>query len=174
MSNLRLTTLATYRDYFKDIADKHVEINGFKWGNMKVVSNDNRSGNPDSFLWALPYENVRYTENSSDNNNKLKKARVVFLEVRKSELFTDEEEQCDRCEGIVEEIIARIMRDKRGQDVAGVWTLIATRIGGFTTGPAAHTIGSTPYLGWELEMEFFDNTNLAFNPERWSDTLTPP
>lgn len=174
MPTLKLTNLVSYRTYFEDIATKHIAINGFKWGSAKVVANDNRSDITNTFLWALPYENVRYQDSMSDNVVKVKRARVSYMEVRNSELFEDEDEQYDACETVIEDIVARLIRDKRGADVAGVWHIIATNLGSYTISPVKETFGSTVYIGWELQLDFIDNTNLAFNTEKWSDTLTPP
>jgi hypothetical protein len=173
MPSLRLTTLAVYRAYFTDIATQHIDIDGFKWGDKDVVRTHNRSDITSNFLWAIPYENVRYSDSGSDNQVKNKRALVSYLEVRDSELFSSEDAQYDACEVIIEQIIARILRDKRGADVAGTWTMIATSIGSFATKPIEHTIGSTKYIGWELSIEFIDNTNFAFDAQKWNDTLTP-
>lgn len=174
MPSLKLTTLVSYRTYFNNIATQHVGIDGFKWGSKDVLANDNRSDMPAKFLWALPYEIARYGDNGSDNVIKYKLARVSYLEVRNSELFADEDEQYDACEEVIEEILARVYRDKRGYDDAGVWKMVATQFASWRISPVVHTFGSTVYVGWELQLEFMDNTNLAFNTEKWSDTLTPP
>ncbi len=169
--NLLLTNLMAYKNYFKDIAEKHVDVDGFKWGNKKVLLNDNKSNMPKSIIWALPYEAAKYSGNT--NTHKKKIARVSYLEVRDSKLFTDEDEQYVRCEEHIEEVIARILRDKSGSMVGGEWTMIATSIASWETKPIENfKLGSTDYLGYELVMEFLDNTNLAFKKEKWNDTLT--
>lgn len=173
MPILKLTNLAAYRTYFQDLATKHVGIAGFKWGSLDVVKNDNRSDIPDSFLWALPYEAVRYGDNGSDNVLKYKMARVTYMEPRDSDLYADEEIQYDRCEAMIEQVLARILRDKRGFDVSGTWTMVVTTIATWKTAPTRETIGSTVYLGFDLNIEFGDNTNLAFDAQKWTDTLTP-
>lgn len=170
MPSLKLTNLQAYRAYFADIATQHKEIAGYKWGSDEVMKNDNRSDMAASVLWALPYDGVRYNDSFSDNITKTKKATVSFLQARDSEVFADEEAQYDACETIAEQIIARILRDKRGVDVAGEWHMLATRINTFTLKPVIHTFGSTPYIGWEISLEFLDNANLAFDASKWEDT----
>lgn len=170
--SLKLTNLLSYKNYFLDLATKHVDIEGFKWGEEKVIRNDNRSDMPANLLWAMPYEDARYSDSFSDNIMKTKLARVSYLEVRDSKLFDDEAAQFIRCEARIEEIMARVLRDKRGADVDGVWELIATTINSWKTEPVTMVLGSTTYLGYSLEMLFMDNANLAFDAEKWSDTLT--
>lgn len=173
MPTLKLTGLLAYKNYFKDIATQHINIKGFKWGEKKVIENDNASASTENYLWAMPYENAQYTDTYSDNITKGKVARVVYLEVRDSQLFEDEDEQYEACEARMEEIIARILRDKKGAAIEDGWTMIATTIASWKTNPVEYKVGSTSWLGWELQMTFIDNTGLAFDKEKWNDTKTP-
>src|SRR5688572_3033788 len=135
MANLRLTNLAAYRAYFADIATKHKEVDGYKWGDKDVVKNDNLSDIPARILLATPYDNARYGDRMSDNIHKIKKARVAYLKTATTEAFSDIDTVFDECEAVIEQIIAKIYKDKRGEDVAGVWTMIATDINSWKTGP---------------------------------------
>jgi hypothetical protein len=168
MPKLKLTNLASYKAYFADIAAKHKMIDGYKWGDKKVIANDSRSDLAARFLWAMPYEDAKYGDKGSDNVVKTKKARVAYMIVPDSELFADEEEAFDFCEEVIEQILAKIYMDKRGADVSGEWTMIATSIDSWTTGPVQKTIGSTKYIGWEMELNFIDNTNLAYDASKWN------
>lgn len=168
MPNLRLTNLASYKAYFQAIASSHVDIDGFKWGNKDVIKNDSRSDLVARFLWATPYENARYTDKSSDNVNKIKVARVAYMIVPESELYADEDLAFDACEAVIEQIIAKIMKDKAGQDVAGVWTMLATDPSSWTTGPVEKKLGSTKFIGWEMRINFIDNTSLEYDPSKWT------
>lgn len=174
MANLRLTNLASYRAYFLDIATKHIDIAGFQWGDEKVVQTNNRSNITGNFLWAKPYDKAQYVDKGSDNVHKRKVALVIYLEVRTKTGFASVEAQYDHCEAMIEGIVARIHVDKRGKDVGGQWQMIATDINSFSARPVEHLIGSTPYVGFELEMTFSDNAHLEYDKEKWSDTLTPP
>lgn len=174
MANLRLTNLLSLKNYLADIASQHVSILGFKWGEITVIKNDNRSDISENFLWGMPYENARYSDLFSDNTVKNKVARICYLEKKNSTKFSEMDAQFDDCEAIIEDIISRILRDKKGEAVGSAWQMIATSINSFKTSPVTHTIGSTVYIGWDLEISFQDNTNLSFNPEKWKDTLTPP
>ena len=168
MPNLRLTNLASYRNYFATIAEKHKAIEGFKWGGKDVILNDNRSDLAKRFLWAMPYENARYGDRGSDNVVKTKQARVAYMIVPESELFADEDAAFDFCEEVIEQILSKILVDKAGAEVDGVWTMIATTIESWSTGPVHKKIGSTEYIGWELELNFIDNTSLAYDASKWN------
>jgi hypothetical protein len=167
MPNLKLTNLATYKAYFADIATKHKEIDGYKWGDKDVIRNDNRSDMPARVLWAVPYDKARYGDRMSDNVNKTKVARVAYLVVPDSEKFSDEDAAFDLCEAVIEQIIAKIYVDKRGAMNAGVWEMIATDISSWSSSPVEMIIASTKYIGWELQMNFMDNTNLEYDPAKW-------
>jgi len=164
---LKLTNLVAYREYFHNLALKHKQINGFKWGDMDVVRNDNRSDLEDSFLWAQPYERVPYSDPDSDNITKRKTARVAYLKVRTSEAFSDIEADYDAAEAIVEQIMAKILVDKRGSLVGADWSLIATSISTWSTAPVHYLFGSTEYIGWELTIDFKDNANLQYDETKW-------
>jgi hypothetical protein len=168
VASIKLTNLASYKAYFAAIAASHVDIDGFKWGDKDVIRNDNRSDITESFLWAMPYDRARYGDKVSDNVHKYKVARVAFMIVPASELFSDEEAAFDFCEATIEQILAKILKDKRGADNAGVWDMLITDINSWTTGPVEKKIGSTKYIGWEFQLTFQDPTNLSYNQAKWT------
>lgn len=165
MANLKLTNLASYKAYFANIALKHKEIDGFKWGDLDVVKNDNRSDIVSRFLWAKPYDNFRYS--GEDNIIKIKPAVVGFFIVPASHGFSDIETAYDFCESVMEDVVAKLYQDKRGSMVGGNWEMLATKISSFKGRPVQEEFGSTKYIGFELTFEFSDNTNLAFNAAKW-------
>lgn len=172
MPTLRLTNLATYRTYFQGVATAHKQIDGFKWGDKDVIRNDNRSDLASRFLWAMPYDSSRYTDRHSDNVVKAKVARVAYMIVPDSELFADEDAAFDFCEAVIEDILTRLFKDKRGAWVdmgsgLGEYQMIATDINSLRTGPVEKKFGSTKYIGWELEITFIDNTNLEYDETKW-------
>jgi hypothetical protein len=168
VANIKLTNLASYKAYFAAIAASHVDIDGFKWGDKDVIRNDNRSDMPERVLWATPYDRARYGDKLSDNVHKTKVARVAYLVVPNSELFADEDSAFDFCEATIEQILAKIQQDKRGSDVAGVWEMIITDMNSWSTGPVEMKIGSTRYVGWEMQINFMDPTNLLYNALKWT------
>lgn len=168
MPNLKLSNLASFKAYFSAIAGLHISIGGFKWGDADVIRNDNRSGMPSSFLWAQRYDNVRYTAVHNDNKQKIKQARIAYMKVRESERFIDEDADFEFCEGVIEDILAKMDVDKRGVlNVNGQWEMIAMNIASITTGPVEKCIGSSRYIGWEMRVDVTDNTNLAYNANKW-------
>lgn len=168
MPQLRLTDLASYREYFRSIAYSHVDIQGFRWGDKDVIRNDNRSDLPSTLLWATPYDQVGYEASHADNTLKRKKARVAYLVVPASDSFADEDAAFEGCEAVIEQIMAKILQDKSGGMVGGEWAMIATRIASWRGGPVEMKVGSTRYLGWELEIDFLDNANLEYDPSKWN------
>lgn len=168
MPNIKLTNLAAYKAYFADIATKHKEVDGFKWGDKDVIKNDSRSDMDKRILWASPYNSARYGDKMSDNIHKTKTARVAYFKTSASEKFADIDTTFDECEAVIEQILAKILLDKRGYDVAGVWNMIITDINSWKSGPVDMMIGSTQYYGWELEINFMDNTNLAYDATKWN------
>jgi len=117
MATLKLTNLSTYKAYFSALAASHVAVDGFKWGNKDVIRNDNRSDMEARVLWVMPYEQARYGDRASDNVVKTKQARVAYMIVPDSELFADEDAAFDACEEVIEDILSRLLKDKRGADV---------------------------------------------------------
>jgi hypothetical protein len=166
---LRLTDLLSYKTYAQALAVSHKQINGFKWGDADVVRNDNRSDMDTNFLWALPYEDVNYEGEDVDHQLKVKEAVMVYLEPRNSELFADEDQQFQNCETRAEEILARIERDMRGFVQGNDWVQIISRLNSRKLKPVQHKIGSTPYVGFEIRLEFMDNTGMTYDANLWND-----
>jgi hypothetical protein len=173
VANIKLTNLASYRTYFQAIAASHVAIDGYKWGDKDVVRNDARSGMPARLLWAIPYESARYGDKMSDNVHKTKQARIAYLITPTSKKFDDIEAAYDECEGVIEQIVAKILKDKAGSLTTigdppeEVWSLLVTNVSSWTTKPVQMIFGSTEYIGCELRIDFQDNTNLAYDATKW-------
>lgn len=165
MPNLKLTNLAAYKAYFSAVAVSHVDIDGFKWGDEDIVRNDNRSDLPEKFLWAMPYDNAKYGDRLSDNIQKTKIARVAYMIIPVSEKFPDEDIAFETCEDVIEQILAKILVDKRGS--GDPLSMLVTDVNSWSSGPVQKVIGSTRYIGWELTISFMDNTNLAYNAAKW-------
>jgi hypothetical protein len=168
MASLKLTNLASFKAYFADIANSHVAIDAFMWGDKDVIRNETRSLVMRSVLWAERYDNVRYADNLSDNIQKIKQARIGFFQVRDTEKFADEDAQFEFCESVIDDIIARIIKDKRGAQVDTEWQLLLANISSATGSPAQVMIGSTNFIGWQLKIDIMDNTNLAYDASKWN------
>lgn len=168
MPNLKLTDLASFRAYFEGLATAHKDIAGFKFGDTDVIRNDNRSDLSENFLWAMPYDNARYTGVHADNILKVKRARVAFMKVRESEKFADVDADFQYCEAIIEQIVAKIFKDKRGELIGNDWSMLVANVATMTTGPVEKKIGSTPYIGWELAIDISENANLVYDETKWN------
>jgi hypothetical protein len=120
-------------------------------------------------LWALPYEEITYDVVDGDHQLKVKEAVMVYLEVRNSELFADEDAQYQTCETRAEEILARIERDIRGVTVGNDWVQIISRLTSKRLKPVEHKIGSTHYVGFEIRLEFMDNSGMNYDANLWND-----
>lgn len=167
MPNLKLTDLASFRTYFSGIATSHKDIAGFKWGDADVIRNDNRSNMPENFLWAMPYDSVRYNGPHADNILKIKRARIAFMKVRSSEKFEDEETDFQYCASVIEQIVAKMFKDLRGELVDNEWTMLVANITTLTTSPVEKKIGATLYIGCELAIDISENANLAYDATKW-------
>lgn len=174
MANLKLTNLITYKAYFEAVATEHIAIDGFKWGDQEVIMNDNRSDMAARVLWVMPYEAARYGDKYSDNVQKTKQARVCYLLVPASNSFDHMLQAFVDAEAVIEQIIARIYKDKAGEAVmlgeppVASWTMIVSDVSSWTTGPVEMTIGATKYAGCELMMDFRDNAGLEYDPTKWN------
>lgn len=169
MASLKITNLPSLKAYFKRVADEHVDIGGFKYGDETVIKTSNRSDITQSFLWISPYELVRYGDNFSDNVTKTKPVALSFMKVRESEKFADIDDDYAFCEATMEQIVARVIKDKAGSMVDSAWEMLATTLSSATGRPVETTIGSTKYLGWELKIDFQDNSNLAYDAAKWTN-----
>lgn len=171
MPSLQLTNLASFRAYFEAIAtgpNHHVDLKGFKWGDEDVVKNDNRSDLAHPFLWTGPYEQSRYSDRSSDNVVKFKRVKLNVFTSAASESYADQNTAVELCESIMDDIVAKIIKDKAGRDNAGVWEMIVAHIDAANGRPVVIQLGSTKYHGWELTIEIGDNKNLQYNAAKWT------
>lgn len=174
MTTINLSNLASLKAYFKTVAETHADIDGFKWGEKKVIKTANRSNQVPRFLWAQPYDGARYLDNYSDNIQKVKTARISYMVAQgPSKKFDEVDSMFESCELVIEEIIARMYRDKQGLlNGSGDWEMIIANIAAIRTGPVEYTIGSTKYIGWEMSIDFQDPTRLAYDPARWVSNRT--
>ncbi|MEJ0030945.1 MAG: hypothetical protein WDO15_11470 [Bacteroidota bacterium] len=170
MTNILLTNLSSYRQYFQDIASQSPFIDGFRWGDEEIVKNDVRADLPQSFLWVMPYESSRYAGNDIDNEKRVKVAVMSYMLIPESNKFTDIDTAADTAEGVIELLVGRIQRDQRGRQVNTDWIAVATAMASITTKPVEYTLGSTRYIGCELSIEFRDNARLSYNSNKWLDT----
>lgn len=167
MPNLKLTNLASIKTYFAALAISHVDIDGFKYGSLEVIQNDNRSDLLDKTLWVGWYEDVKFRDAFSDNVTRVKPISVVYMRRPGSEKFADEDAILEACEAVIDQIIAKMAKDKRGGMVGANYEMVAMNIASIKTGPVQKNIGSTKWIGWEMKIEFLDNSNMEYDAAKW-------
>jgi len=168
MPKLKLTNLSDYKQYWTDIATSHKQIDGYYYGDKDVVGNAQKGNAFARFLWITPYENTRYTDALSDNIQKKKKATIAYFKKTPSNKFTDIDTTFQECESVIEDIVSKLILDKKGQDVNGTWTMVTVDINSLQMEPVEEIFGSNHYIGCELSMEFSDNTNISYDPNKWN------
>jgi hypothetical protein len=164
---LSLNSYTGYRAYFENIANQHVDIQGFKYGNQKVVQNASRKGLANIFLHCLPYEDARYTGFSVDHQYRRKRARYAVMKVSGGDAFEKENEDLDIVEAIALQINARLIYyDKIAlRVIIDVNTLSMRAVEDIT--------GSTKYRGIEVSVDVLDNPGMSVNVDKWNDLTTP-
>lgn len=152
-----------YREYFKNLAENHVAIEGFKYGSEDVVKNDSRSKLAKVFMHCLPYEKARYSGPNVDQQYRRKQVRYAIMRVRSGATFAHENDDFIFCEDIALQIQARIIYyDKQ---------LLNVIIDQNTTEmmPVSDTIGSTQYYGIEVHFDVMDNPGMMLDRNKWND-----
>jgi len=169
MPQLKLTNLASYKQYWQDIATKHKLLNGASYyGDKDVVSNELRSNAKTLFLWITPYPGTKYGDQLSDNIVKKKTATVAVMKKVDDNKFATVENTFQYCEAIVEDIVSKLIKDNAGEDVSGVWTMISINTNTIQSQPVEQIFGSLHYIGCELSVEFNDNTALQYDASKWN------
>lgn len=161
--SLQLNTYLGYRTYFQNLATQHVDIDGFQYGEDKVISFNNRSGLPKVFLHCLPYEKARYAGPNLDQQYRRKRARYAVMKVRGGDTFQHENDDFIFLEAIALQINARMLyRDKLSLDVM-------VDVNSIEMDPFESTLGSTKYRGIEVGMDVMDNAGMSLNVNKWAD-----
>jgi hypothetical protein len=167
MPNLKLTNLASCKAYFTLIATKHKEIDIFRWGEVDVVRKDSRvlEGR---LLWVKPYDGAKYSK--EDNIIKSKTLEVRYMKPAESELQDHIEAAFTEVEDVIEQIIAKMLLDKRGyMNEDNEWEMISFKVDGLESENFEMKLGSTRYIGTELKIPFQDNTNLQYDATKWEE-----
>jgi hypothetical protein len=175
MPTLKLTDLASCKAYFTTIATLHKEVDSFKWGEKDLVKKSNRSDIGEKILWAKPYDGADYQNDASDNIIKNKVLELRYMVPISANAAQDlKEAAATATEAVIEQILAKMLVDKRGVFTEGVLEMIVFRIAGMKTENFEMTIGSTNYIGCELKLTFQDNTKLAYDASKWNEPEPEP
>jgi hypothetical protein len=164
--SLQLNTYLGYRNYFQNLATQHVDIEGFQYGNDKVISFKNKSGLPSLFMQCLPYEKAKYDGPNLDQQYRRKRARYAIMKIRGGDTFEAENADYIQLEAIALQVNARILyRDKQNLGVI-------VDVNSIEMDPFETTVGATKYRGIEVGMDVKDNAGMALDVSKWND-LTP-
>lgn len=161
---LQLTNLPAFKAYFEAIAigpTHHVDIDGFKFGDRDVAIRNAKSGMEPRVLWLEWYKPFNIEDELADNILRRKRARLAYMKTATSELESDEATAYDECEKVMEQILAKMLADKR--EVKIVTTLSSYQLGPFET-----ELGATKYIGCAMDFEFKDNSPLVVDPTKWT------
>jgi hypothetical protein len=167
MATLKLTDLATCKSYFSNIASLHKQIDTFRWGEKDLIQKNNRSNLGARILWVKPYDGADYQGDGTDNIIKNKVLELRYMLPIQNNQEAREAAATDT-EAVIEQILAKMFRDKRGEIIAGAWTAIVFRVSAIKTDLFEITIASTLYAGCELQITFQDNTHLAYDETKWN------
>jgi hypothetical protein len=160
---LSLNSYTGYRAYFENIANQHVEINGFKYGNEKVVQNASRKGLQSVYLHCLPYENAVYKGASIDHQYRSKRARYAVMKVSGGEAFEHENTDLDMVEAICLQINARLIYHDK------IELRVIVDVNSIDMKPVEDIIGSTKYRGMQVEVDVWDNPGMSLDTSKWND-----
>lgn len=152
-----LTDFTSYKRYFETIAQQHVQIDDFKYGDQEVQNNEVRQWGGKR-LWLWPYGMVRVEDNLSDNYLQRKEG-VLFVGGSAPKKFDDEDEFVASCEGICKDIISRMIKDRADQ-------ILVTRINGYSYEKVVIQ-QSTRIVGCELRFNFTDPNGFTYDPLKW-------
>lgn len=155
-----LTDMESCKQYFGLLATQHKQLSGFAYGDQDVQNNEVRSWKGRR-LWLWPYGAARIEDNLSDNYLQLKEGSLFVGGVPPSGKFADEEAYQEENEGIVKDLISRILRDRANG-------LLVTRLNGYAFEKV--TIQqSSRILGVELRFSFYDATGFEYDETQWEE-----
>lgn len=155
-----LTTLREAKDYFSRIADEHVDINGYHYGDMSVLQQAVRSVLKLPVLWQEPYLPVIVEDNLSDNHTGVVTQTVAIYTKPDSDKHESLEEAYELCEQIVKDIIGRMLRDHTQGN-------IKHRPGSFKYGQSEDLVGSTRLIGCRLDITYLRPERLIYDENKW-------
>lgn len=155
-----LTDQTAYRTYFQGIATAHVEIDGFLYGDMDVQHNEIRTWKGTK-LWLEEPNRIKPIGPNIDNLLKEKRCSLWIGGVPPSAKYSDVHAYYLACEKIVEDIIARVLRDRQNQD-------LVTEVQSYEYGRADYNL-STEMVGCRWDFSYMDPTGYAYNTLKWED-----
>jgi hypothetical protein len=154
-----LTDFQSYQDYFEAIANSHIDIEGFMFGDEDIAINKGRAWKGKQ-LWLEPWQPVKIVDQLSDNYLQEKTGTLWLGGSPPSAKFQDRLDYYGACEAIVKDIIARMLKDRNEE-------LLITRITTYRYGMGEFTFSSTPMVGCRFDFTFHDPSGFEYNENKW-------
>lgn len=154
-----LTDFQSYQDYFKAIAESHVDINSFLFGDDDVAVNKGRSWTGKA-LWLEPWQPVKITDQLSDNYLQEKKGSIWVGGSPGTDKFQARLDYYETTEVIVKDIIARMLKDRNEE-------LLITRLTSYSYGMGEFTFSSTKMIGCRFDFTFQDPSGFEYDESKW-------
>ena len=156
---MKIENLASYKAYFKAIADAHTDIQRFVYGGLEVYQSELKGKDTYPVLHLEPYD-CNFVNNNYDNFYGLKRGSFVIAEKHKQGDFEEIDAIEARCEQIVIDIIAKMQEERNAHELltefkSFKWATIDPM---FTDRTA----------GIRLEFEYMNPINMIVNPDKWT------
>lgn len=157
---MNLTNFDEARQYFRDIATKHIHINSYHFGDAERLQAQVRSALKLPVLWQEPYLPVTVQDPLSDNHTGLVTQTIAIYTKAGSDKYEDQEEAYKLCETIIKDIIGRMINDNHTG-------LITHELQGFRYGEAEDLMGATRLIGCRLDIQYFRPERLIYDMNKW-------
>jgi hypothetical protein len=154
-----LTDFQSYQDYFEAIATSHIAMDGFMFGDEDIAINKGRVWKGKQ-LWLEPWQPVKINDQKSDNYLKEKKGSLWVGGAPPSAKFQDRLDYFRACEIIVEDIIAKMLKDRTEE-------LLITQLTTYTYGMGEFTFSSTPMMGCRFDFIYQDPSGFPYDETKW-------
>jgi len=158
---LNLYDYTTLKQYFATLATSHVDIVGFKFGDIDVIINDLKSDFPLPLLWLQPPGASSVLDPLSDNHTGNLKTAFYIFDRATEETFALRQAKYVTLEGIAKDILSKMLQD---------WTagIINTRFADVVFGPVEDIKGATCLMGCRVDISFQVPMRLIYNELKWA------
>lgn len=156
---LTLTHQDSYKHYMQLLADRHVDLHWFKFGDEEAVREDDRTAMKEFGLWADEHEPVRLRDDLSDNYLGQYKAPIIVMKPR-PERIALHQAIYDQAEPIVKDIISKLITDYHAGS-------IATSVSEYQFGKAEFEEEGTRFIGCRLDISWIAPVDITYRHEKW-------
>lgn len=157
-----LTDFQSYQDYFKAIAEAHINLGAgtFLFGDDDVAVNEGKVWKGKK-LWLEPYQPVTITDQRSDNYLQEKKGSLWVGGPTTSNKFQARFDMFKDCEIIVKDIIAKMLKDRSEE-------LLITQLTSYKFGMGEFTFSASNMPGCRFDFMFVDPTGFEYDEDKWT------